>query len=221
MSASQAPASLPTIIEKLRVLYPNPRYELNWENPLQLLVATILAAQCTDERVNSVTPRIFAKYPDASAYADADVDQLTQDLLPINLTKDKATAIQGACQILVNHYGGKVPADMDSLLTLPRVARKTANVVLTNAFKVPSGIVVDSHVARVSQRLGLSKQKKPEKIEKDLMGMVPQSDWIFFGGAMVLHGRYTCTASKPNCNGCVLKDLCPRIGVDEGEAEPE
>ncbi|HYT93226.1 MAG TPA: endonuclease III [Gemmataceae bacterium] len=218
MSVSQGHSSLPTIIAKLRTLYPNPRYELNWENPLQLLVATILAAQCTDERVNSVTPRIFAKYPDASAYARADIDELTQELLPINLTKDKATAIQGACQSLIDNFGGKVPADMDSLLTLPRVARKTANVVLTNAFKQPSGIVVDSHVARVSQRLGLSKQKKPEKIEKDLMEMVPKSDWIFFGGAMVLHGRYTCTASEPNCNGCVLKDLCPRIGVDEDDA---
>jgi endonuclease-3 len=180
-----------------------------------LLVATILAAQCTDERVNSVTPRIFAKYPDASAYARANVDELAQELLPINMTREKAAAIQGSCQALLDNFGGKVPADMDSLLTLPRVARKTANVVLTNAFEQPSGIVVDSHVARVSQRLGLSKQKKPEKIEKDLMALVPIGDWIFFGGAMVLHGRYTCTASEPNCNGCVLKDLCPRIGVGE------
>jgi endonuclease-3 len=206
-------STLPIILERLKTEYPDPRYELNWENPLQLLVATILAAQCTDERVNQVTPALFAKYQDARAYADADAAELEQDVKPTGFYKNKAKAIQGACRALVERFGGDVPDNMEDLITLPGVARKTANVVLTNAFKIPSGIIVDSHAARVSQRLGLSKQDKPDRIEEDLMRAVPRGDWIFFGAALVLHGRYTCTARAPKCDACALNDVCPKIGV--------
>jgi endonuclease-3 len=205
--------NLPLIIKRLRGEYPDPRYELNWETPLQLLVATILAAQCTDERVNKVTPALFAKYPDAQAYADADLSELEEDVRPTGFYKNKARAIKGACQALVENFSGEVPAFMEELVTLPGVARKTANVVLNNAFQIPCGIIVDSHCARVSQRLGLTDNEKPDRIEEDLMEIVPKAEWIFFGGALVLHGRYTCTARDPKCGECVLEELCPKHGV--------
>jgi endonuclease III len=213
MPAARDHPPISTVIKKLKREHPNPRYELNFESPLQLLVATILAAQCTDERVNQVTPALFAKYPDARSYADADLAELEQDVKPTGFYRNKAKAIQNACRALVDHFGGEVPATMDEMLTLPGVARKTANVVLTNAFQIPSGIIVDSHAARVSQRLGLSTQEKPERIEEDLMGLVPKGDWIFFGAALVLHGRYTCTNKSPKCDQCVLNDVCPKRGV--------
>jgi endonuclease-3 len=202
-----------TLLRTLRAAYPSPRYELNWEDPLQLLVAAILASQCTDERVNQVTPALFGRYRDARAYADADPDELESYVKTTGFYRDKAKAIQEACRALVEHFDGAVPATMDELLTLPRVARKTANVVLTNAFGVPSGVVVDGHVARVSRRLGLTVKKTPEGIEKELMRLVPKEDWIFFGNALVLHGRYVCTHWSPRCEECVLHDLCPRRGV--------
>jgi endonuclease-3 len=213
MPAANKQPALPAILKRLRAEYPDPRYELNWEDPLQLLVATILAAQCTDERVNRVTPALFAKYPDAKAYADADPAELEQDVRPTGFYRNKAKAIRGACRALVDHFGGEVPSTMEGMLTLPGVARKTANVVLTNAFREPSGIVVDSHAARVSQRLGLTVQEKPERIEEDLLAAVPKGDWIFFGNALVLHGRYVCTNRAPKCAACVLQDLCPKVGV--------
>jgi endonuclease III len=213
MPAAKDRPPISAVLARLKAEYPDPRYELNFENPLQLLVATILAAQCTDERVNQVTPALFAKYPDARAYADADLEELEQDVKPTGFYRNKARAIQNACRALVDHFGGQVPATMEEMLTLPGVARKTANVVLTNAFRVPSGVIVDSHAARVSQRLGLSTQAKPERIEEDLMGLVPKGDWIFFGAALVLHGRYTCTSKSPKCDRCVLNDLCPKRGV--------
>jgi uracil-DNA glycosylase len=214
--------ALPTIIERLKGLYPDARYELDWENPLQLLVATILAAQCTDERVNKVTPALFAKYPDAQAFADADTAELEEMLRPTGFFREKAKKVQGACRDLVERYGGEVPADMDAMLTLFGVARKTANVVLNNAFNLPTGIIVDTHVHRVSQRMGLTDSKTPEKIERDLMNLVPRKEWIFFGPAMVLLGRYTCTYHAPNCAGCAMNDLCAkRIEADEDDIPPE
>ncbi len=205
--------ALPEIIRRLNDKHPDARYELDWETPFQLLVGTILAAQWTDKQVNQLTPKVFAKYPDAQAFAKADVEKLAEDLKPANFYRNKAKAIQGACQILVDRFNGEVPRTMEEMLTLPGVARKTANVVLNNAFRIPSGIIVDSHVARVSQRTGLSQETKPEKIETELMKAVPKDEWVQFGPAMVLLGRYTCTSQSPKCSGCVMNDLCPKIGV--------
>lgn len=214
MADTPATKAVPTIIERLNKAHPNARYELNYENPFQLLVATILAAQATDERINRVTPGLFAKYPDARAFAEADRAGLEQDLKPTGFYRNKAKAVQECCRALVERFGGEVPPRMDDLVTLPGVARKTANVVLNNAFRVPSGVIVDTHVARVSLRMGLSAQKKPEKIEQDLVRLVPQDEWVQFGPALVLHGRYVCTSAHPKCGECIFNDLCPKIGVE-------
>jgi endonuclease-3 len=211
--ADKKPPHLPVVIDRLRQEHPNARYELDFETPLQLLVATILAAQCTDERVNKVTKSLFAKYRDARAYADAPIAELEEDVRPTGFFRNKAKAIQGACKVLVERFGGEVPDTMEQMLTLPGVARKTANVVLNMAFQMPTGIIVDSHCARVSHRLGLVKNTKPEKIELELLEIVPKDEWIFFGPAMVLHGRYTCTARAPKCEKCALNDVCPKVGV--------
>jgi endonuclease III len=213
MAASRAIDELPAIVDRLKETYPDARYELDWETPLQLLVATILAAQCTDERVNAVTRSLFPKYPDARAFARADTAELEEDVRPTGFYRNKAKAIQGACQVLVDRFGGEVPRTMEEMLRLPGVARKTANVVLTNAYRIPSGVIVDTHVARVSQRLGLSTKEKPEEIEVDLMRLLPEEKWIAFGPAMVLHGRYVCTARSPKCGQCVLDDVCEKRGV--------
>ena len=207
-------SSLPTILERLREAHPDARYELDWETPLQLLVATILAAQCTDVRVNAVTKSLFPKYPDARSYAEADLAVLEEDVRPTGFYKNKAKAIQGACRVLVDRFGGEVPRTMGELLQLPGVARKTANVVLNMAFRVPSGVIVDTHVARVARRLGLTPEEKPERIEAELMRLLPGSEWIAFGPAMVLHGRYTCIAKAPGCETCMLNDLCEKVGID-------
>jgi uracil-DNA glycosylase len=214
MSTAKGRQALPVIIQKLETAYPNARYELEFQTPVQLLVATILAAQCTDERVNQVTKKLFKKYPDAEAFAEADLDELAEDVRQTGFFNEKAKAIKGACGALVEHFDGEVPRSMDDMLTLPRVARKTANVVLTMAYHIPSGIIVDTHVARVSQRLGITEEDKPDNIEEDLMGVVPQKDWITFGPALVLHGRYTCTSSNPKCGECVLEDVCEKNGVE-------
>jgi endonuclease III len=203
------------ILRNLKQVYPNARYELDWETPLQLLVATILAAQCTDERVNKVTKTLFPKYPTATAYAEADILELEEELKPTGFYRNKAKTVKNMCQDLVERYGGEVPKTMDELVTLPGVARKTANVVLNTAFNTPSGIIVDTHVARVSQRLGLTKRKTPETIEQELMLLVPQEEWTFWGPAVVLHGRYTCTSKKPKCAECVLNQVCEKIGVNQ------
>ncbi len=202
------------ILGRLKEAHPDARYELDWETPLQLLVATILAAQCTDERVNAVTKTLFPKYPDARAFTEADSAALEEDLRPTGFYKNKAKAVQGACRMLVERFGGKVPRTMDELITLPGVARKTANVVLNMAFRIPSGVIVDTHVARVSRRLGLAAEEKPERIEAELMRIIPQSEWIAFGPAMVLHGRYCCTARSPACDECILEEICPKIGIE-------
>jgi endonuclease-3 len=204
---------VPTLLERLRQAHPDARYELNWSTPFELLVATILAAQCTDERVNRVTATLFQKYPGPRAFAEANTPELEEDLKPTGFFKQKAKSVQGMSRELLAKFSGEVPRTVDELVTLPGVARKTANVVLNTAFNLASGVIVDTHVARVSQRLGLTKHEKPEDIEKELMRLVPQEQWTFFGPATVLHGRYTCTARKPKCEACPLNDLCPKIGV--------
>ncbi|QSQ16051.1 endonuclease III [Myxococcus landrumensis] len=201
------------LLERLRTKYPDARYELNWSTPYELLVATILAAQCTDERVNRVTAVVFPKYPGPRAIADADTAELEEDLKPTGFFKQKTKTVQAMSRALLEDFHGEVPRTIEELVKLPGVARKTANVVLNTAFDIASGIIVDTHVARVSQRLGLTKHDKPEAIEQDLMKLVPQDAWTFFGPATVLHGRYTCVAKKPKCDECLVKDICPRIGV--------
>jgi endonuclease-3 len=202
-----------TLLARLHEAHPGARYELNWTTPFELLVATILAAQCTDERVNRVTATLFQKYPGPRAFAEANTPELEEDLKPTGFFKQKAKSVQGMSRELLAKFSGEVPRTVDELVTLPGVARKTANVVLNTAFNLASGVIVDTHVARVSQRLGLTKHEKPEDIEKELMRLVPQEQWTFFGPATVLHGRYTCTARKPKCEACPLNDLCPKIGV--------
>ncbi len=201
------------ILDRLRGQYPTAAYELNWSTPVQMLVATILAAQCTDERVNKVTETLFVTYPDAQAFANADREELEQALRPTGTFRQKAKSVQGACQALVERYGGDVPRTVGELTSLPGVARKTANVVLATCFDLAEGVIVDTHVRRVSQRMGLTTQTKPPKIERDLMASVPQSEWTYFGPAMVLLGRYVCTAKKPACDTCAMRDICPKIGV--------
>jgi endonuclease-3 len=204
---------IPLLLEQLRQEHPDARYELDWKTPLDLLVATILAAQCTDERVNRVTATLFPKYPTAQAYADAPTEQLEEELKPTGFYRQKTKTVQAACRELVARFGGEVPSTMAELTSLPGVARKTANVVLNTAFDIPSGIIVDTHVARLSGRIGLSKREKPEQIEEDLMKIVPKDQWTFFGPALVLHGRYTCVARKPKCAECRMSDFCPKEGV--------
>ena len=197
----------------LNRLYPDARYELDFSTPLELLVATILAAHCTDVRVNRVTQSLFRDYPDAAAYANADPAALEEAVKTTGAYKQKTKAIQETCRALLDRFGGQVPASMDDLVTLRGVARKTANVVLNMAFRIPSGVIVDTHVNRVSQRMGLVRATKAEKIEEELMAALPQSEWIQFGAALVLHGRYTCTAVAPKCPTCPFDGRCPKLGV--------
>lgn len=197
------------IIRLLRREYPDARCSLDYSNPLELLVATILSAQCTDERVNIVTATLFRKYRSPGDYAAAPVAELEQDIRSTGFFRNKAKAIQGACRLIEAEHGGRVPRTMEELLALPGVARKTANVVLGNAFDIASGVVVDTHVARVSTRLGLTAEKQPEKMERDLMTLVPPGDWIHFPHLLIAHGRRTCKARTPLCADCILEPLCP------------
>jgi endonuclease III len=197
----------------LRERFPDARYELDWETPLDLLVATILAAQCTDERVNRVTKTLFPKYPTARDYAEVEITELEEDVKPTGFYKNKAKTVQAVAKMLVEKFDGEVPRTMAELVTLPGVARKTANVVLTTAFNLAEGVIVDTHVLRVSQRLGLSASSDASVIEADLMKLLPREVWTFWGPAMVLHGRYVCTAKKPACDECAMAAFCPKIGV--------
>lgn len=201
------------IIRLLKREHPDARCSLNHRNPLELLVATILSAQCTDERVNLVTPALFEKYPTARDYAGAELSELERDIRPTGFFRNKARALQGACRLLVEEHGGRVPSTMQALIELPGVARKTANVVLGNAYGVASGVVVDTHVARLSARLGLSARKTAEKIEQDLINLVPKKDWVVFSHLLIYHGRKVCKARTPLCGGCVLAPLCPSAGI--------
>jgi endonuclease-3 len=201
------------IIKRLKKEYPDAHCALNHSNAFELLVATILSAQCTDERVNIVTETLFRKYRTPQDYLEVEAAELAQDIKSINFFNNKTKSIQGAAQKIVENFKGEVPCTMDELLTLNGVARKTANVVLGNAFGIASGVVVDTHVARLSQRLGLTEEKMPEKIEKDLSALVPQKEWVMFPHWLIFHGRAVCNARKPKCAECVLNDICPKIGV--------
>ena len=197
------------IIRLLKRAYPDARCSLNHSNPLELLIATILSAQCTDERVNIVTAELFRKYRRAQDYYGVEQTELENDIRSTGFYRNKAKAIQGACRIIDERYEGRVPENLEDLLSLPGVARKTANVVLGNAFGITSGIVVDTHVARLSERLRLSRHNQPEKIERDLMELVPRKDWITFSHLLIAHGRLVCKARMPLCGECVVEPLCP------------
>lgn len=197
------------VIRVLRRQYPRSRTALHHETPLQILVATILAAQCTDERVNQITPALFRKYPTAEAFAKADRAELEAEVRPTGFFRNKAKSIIGAARKIVVDFGGEVPAKMADLITLPGVARKTANIVLSSGYGIAEGIAVDTHVKRLSGRLGLSRQRDPDKIERDLMKLVPKKDWLDFNYMLVNHGRKVCQARKTRCPECPLRNLCP------------
>jgi endonuclease-3 len=197
------------IIRILRREYPDSRTALVYETPLQILVATILAAQCTDERVNMITPGLFGKYPTAADFANADRASLETEIRSSGFFRNKAKSIIGAAKRIVENFGGEVPSTMEELLTLPGVARKTANIVLSSGFGKAEGIAVDTHVRRLSGRLGLSRQTVPEKIEKDLLRLVPRRDWLDFNSLLVDHGRKACSARQPLCPRCAARKLCP------------
>lgn len=200
------------IIRLLRGKYPNATTALKYKNPLELLVSTMLSAQCTDERVNLVTEKLFKKYKTAEDYANADLKEFEQEIRSTGFYRNKAKNIKNCCRILVERFNSRVPKTMDELLHLPGVARKTANIVLGHGYGIAEGIAVDTHVRRVAQRLGLSDNKDPNKIEEDLMEIVPRKSWIEISDLLILHGRETCTARKPKCNECVLNRLCPSSG---------
>ncbi|MFV1988117.1 MAG: endonuclease III [Gemmatimonadota bacterium] len=196
----------------LAELYPDLEISLDWETTLELVIATVLSAQCTDERVNKVTEKLFRTYPDARAYADAPLAELEEAVRPTGFFRNKAKHIQGLSSRVLETYAGEVPATMEELLTLPGVARKTANVVLGNAFGIHEGVVVDTHVKRVANRLGLTDETSPEKIERDLMKILPREEWHSFPWRLILHGRTVCHARKPSCDVCPIRETCPSAG---------
>ena len=199
------------LIQRLRSTYPEAHCELRFSNPLELLVATILSAQCTDKQVNIVTEDLFRKYRSAADYAGADPEAFAHDIRRIGLYRNKARNIQSCCRALMEQHGGEVPRSMDALIALDGVGRKTANVVLGNAFGIEAGIVVDTHVARLSQRLRLSAHTQPEKIEQDLIRWVSQPEWTLFSHWLIWHGRRRCGARSPDCAACEIRDLCPSV----------
>jgi endonuclease III len=197
------------VVARLKSEFPDARTELDWRNPLELLVATMLSAQTTDVQVNRVTQSLFSKYRTAEDYAESSPGELEEDIRPTGFYRNKARSLRNMASALVQEHDGEVPRSMQELVALPGVGRKTANVVLGNAFGVDEGIVVDTHVRRVSGRLGLTENRDPEKIERDLMQVVPKRDWTVFSHLLILHGRRTCKARKPDCPNCVLNDICP------------
>ncbi len=197
------------VIELLEKEHPDARIVLNYTNPLELLVATILSAQCTDERVNIVTKMLFKKYRSVEDYANADLEVLEQDIRSTGFYRNKAKHIKGCCRMLVEKFESQVPKTMEDILELPGVARKTANIVLSNAYGVVEGIAVDTHVRRLAQRLGFTANKDPTKIELDLMKLIPKNKWMKFTDLLIFHGRKVCTAKKPKCGACVVNKLCP------------
>lgn len=201
------------ILRLLARLYPDARCALEHETPLQLLIATILSAQCTDVRVNMVTPALFARYRTAADFADANAGELEKAIQSTGFFRNKARNIQACCKRIVAEHGGEVPSTMEELHDLPGVGRKTANVILGNAYGVP-GITVDTHVTRLSNRMGLTTHSDAVKIEHDLMELIPEKDWTMFSHRMIFHGRQVCFARKPNCPGCALNKVCPKVGVD-------
>ena len=205
----RSPAPAPEVVARLKAEFPDARTALDWTNPLELLVATVLSAQTTDVQVNRVTQSLFAKYRKAEDYADVAPAELEEDIRPTGFYRNKARSLRSMASALVEEHGGEVPRTMRELVALPGVGRKTANVVLGNAFGIDEGIVVDTHVRRVSGRLGLTENKDPVKMERDLMQVVPEEDWTMFSHLLILHGRSTCKARKPDCPNCILNDICP------------
>jgi endonuclease-3 len=203
----------PEVIRLLKRAYPDARVALRFSNPLEMLVATILSAQCTDERVNQVTASLFEKYRTPEDYLKVPEQELAADIKPTGFFNQKTRAIRGACRRIVEAYGGEVPDTMEDLLTLPGVARKTANIVLGNAYGKVEGVAVDTHVKRVSTRLGFTDQKAPDKIERDLMRLIPRKDWFSFTYVLIDHGRAVCKAPTPRCEACVVNRLCPSSRV--------
>ncbi len=203
------------ILIHLKRLYPDAPCTLDYETPVQLMVATILSAQCTDARVNLVTPELFRRFPDAAALAGADVAELENLVRSTGFYRNKAKNIQAACQMIMTEFGGQVPRMMEDLLRLPGVARKTANVVSAHAYGVNLGVTVDTHVKRLTYRLGLTKNTDPVKIERDLMKLIPQPDWENWSIRIIYHGRAVCMARNPQCDRCELADLCPSANLSE------
>jgi endonuclease III len=216
--SDKRPAPISDVIARLKREYPDARTELDWSNPLELLVATILSAQTTDAQVNQVTKDLFEKYRSADDYAGADPVRLEEDIRPTGFYRNKARALQGMARALLETHGGEVPRTMAGLVALPGVGRKTANVVLGNAFDVNEGVVVDTHVRRVSNRLGLTTEQDPEKIERDLLPLVPEEERTLFSHLLIFHGRRVCKARKPLCPECVLNDVCPSAYLYETSA---
>ena len=201
------------ILKALKKYYPDANCSLDHVNPLELLVSTILSAQCTDKRVNMVTKSLFVKYKCPRDYVDISIQELENDIRSTGFYRNKAKNIQAACRMLLEKYNGQVPDSIDDLVTLPGVGRKTANVVLGNGFDIVSGVVVDTHVSRLSRRLGLTDEKTPEKIEQDLMTLFPKEEWVALSHRLIHLGREYCTARKPKCEMCPMVDICPNIGV--------
>jgi endonuclease-3 len=210
---SDNPKFAAEVVKRLRKHYPDATCALRYSSPLELLVATILSAQCTDRRVNLVTQELFRKYRTAADYAAADPEQFKREIQSTGFFNSKTKSILGCCAALAGPHGGAVPADMDELVKLPGVGRKTANVVLGTAYGIAAGVVVDTHVARIARRLGLTRQKDAAKIEHDLMAQLPKREWIAFSHRVIHHGRRVCAARKPQCAACPLGEICPRIGV--------
>lgn len=205
------------IIKRLKRAHPDARCALNHSNAFELLIATILSAQCTDERVNKVTADLFRKYRKPEDYLKVRDIELQQDIKTTGFFRNKTKSIQGACKVLIDEFGGEVPRTMDELLRVPGAARKTSNVVLGVAYGIAEGIVVDTHVSRLSQRLRLTRQKDPVKIEKELMELVPKKDWIIFSHLLIFHGRRVCKARRPLCEDCVVEKLCPSSILKTGK----
>ena len=207
-TAKERQARVQTILKILDEMFPAVTCALHHDNPWQLLVATILSAQCTDERVNKVTPGLFAKYPAIEDFAHTSQDELAQDIRSTGFFNNKARSIIGAARAILGDFGGKMPQTMEAMLTIPGAARKTANVVLGTAFGIPSGVVVDTHVQRIAARLDLTKETDPTKIEKDLMKVIPKNRWILFSHQIIHHGRNLCKARRPACAECPLYSVC-------------
>lgn len=209
----QTAVSIPELITRLRAAHPDAHCELNYQSAHQLLVATILSAQCTDVRVNQVTPLLFARYPTMADFAGAERAELEEIVRPTGFFRQKSRYIQESSQKILLQYEGEVPASMTELLTLPGVARKTANVVLGEIYNIAEGITVDTHVKRLAKLLGLTTATDPQKVEKDLMASVPQANWIEISHLLVFHGRRICFARRPNCPACTLNDICPSAEI--------
>ncbi len=207
------------IVATLRDQYPGAKCSLDFSTPLELLVATMLSAQCTDERVNVVTKSLFKKYRSADDYASANPEELEQDVKQTGFYRNKAKHIREASRLIGERYDGEVPRAMEELITLPGVARKTANVVMGNAYGIVEGVVVDTHVGRISRRLGLTASDDPVKVEQDLMALLPQSDWLDFSHMLIMHGRMICQARKPLCAECALSSLCPTGRAELGQVD--